>query len=440
MKRDIIKSLKNWSISPNRVPLLIKGARQVGKSWVIREFGKSFETFIELNFEKNKLLKSAFMGDIQVHRLIEQISVYTGQPIHPGKTLLFLDEIQECPEVIAYLRYFKEELPELHVIAAGSLIEFSLNKVGMPVGRVDYLYLNPLSFGEFLTAVGREDCRALSLNEKNDPIIDQLLKDQLRTYMWLGGMPEAVQAWVTQQDVNQCQQIQDRIIATYQDDFQKYAKKNQIQFVEKIFNTIGYQLGRKFMYTRVDSDLRAAVLKEALLLLEKAGIANIFYHTSSQRPPLSAHINEKFFKVFFLDIGLVQRLLGLHYQDWILNPIKIDNIGEMTEQFVAQELIAYQSFHTKPKMFYWQHETKNSQAEIDFLISINNTIIPIEVKAGKTGRLRSLLYYLESHPQITRGVKISELEYKKENPVWQIPLYGIEHWIIGEESWTKNCK
>lgn len=211
MKRDLILSLEIWAKKELRVPLIIRGARQVGKSWIIKSFGKSFYSYVEINFEKHKTIKEAFQGDIHIPKLLEKLSLYTGKAIIPGKTLLFLDEIQECPEAIIALRYFKEECPDLHVIAAGSLLEFALEKVGMPVGRVEYLYVYPLSFAEFLEVSGRGDLRDKTLNQENHAFLDNILQSLLQTYMWLGGMPEVVDTWLKYRNVEQCQQIQDRL-------------------------------------------------------------------------------------------------------------------------------------------------------------------------------------------------------------------------------------
>lgn len=429
MRRDILDSFEHWSKKSTRVPLIVKGARQVGKSWSIREFGQSFKYFVELNFEKHQVIKEAFTGDIDIHKLLERISLYTKTPIIPGETLLFLDELQECPAAISYLRYFKEELPDLHVIVAGSLIEFALDKVGMPVGRVEYLYLTPLSFGEYLTASGRTDLRNQSLNKGKDPIVDSLLKEYLRTYMWLGGMPEVVSTWLLAQDAMACQAVQQRIITAYLDDFPKYAKHHQIEHVDKVFKDLPLQLGKKFKFSHIDPEIRANPLKVALNLLQKAGVAYKCHHTSGQNPPLMAAMNEKFFKAFLLDIGLAQRLMQLEHTDWIMQALNVENLGEITEQFVAQELIAYLSHDTKAEIFYWHREAKSSMAEIDFLISQRGRLLPIEVKSGKTGRLKSLHLYLESHQNAAYGTKVSEAMYQRDSDVLSVPLYGIEKWL-----------
>jgi predicted AAA+ superfamily ATPase len=429
MNRDLLHALKEWATKKLRVPLIIRGARQVGKSWIIQLFGKSFVSYVEINFEKHKTIKEAFQGDIQIPKLLEKLSLYTGKAIIPGKTLLFLDEIQECPEAIITLRYFKEECPNLHVIAAGSLLEFALEKIGMPVGRVEYLYVFPLSFAEFLEVSGRADLRKKTLNQENYAFLDKTLQDLLQTYMWLGGMPEVVDTWLKYHNVEQCQQIQDRLIMAYQDDFSKYARKNQISHVDKIFTRLPQQFGKKFVYTHVDRDLKAAILKEALQCLEKAGIVHLCHYTSSQSLPLAGGSSEKFFKAFFLDIGLAQRILKFKQQDWMLYPIKPEHLGGFAEQFVAQEFIAYQSQNSKTDLFYWQREAKNSQAEIDFVIGLNGSLIPIEVKSGKAGHLKSLQYYLNTHQNAAYGVKLSECGWAWDGRILQVPLYGIENWL-----------
>lgn len=429
MKRDVANALEKWAKKATRVPLVIRGARQVGKSWLVKSFGKSFPFYIELNFEKQKTLKTLFQGDIHIAALLEKLQLYLNTPIVPGKTLLFLDEIQECPEAILYLRYFKEECPALHIVAAGSLIEFALEKVGMPVGRVEYLYVYPLSFGEFLSVSGREDLRVNVQQAVNTPILSSLLEDMLKTYLWLGGMPEVVQTWLTTQSVTDCQNVQDRLITAYQDDFPKYAKKHQITHVDKVFNRLPQQFGKKFVYTHIDADIKAAILKQALFCLEKAGVAHLCHYSASYHLPLAAGSSEKFFKVFFLDVGLAQRLLKFKTQEWIAHSLKPEHLGGLAEQFVAQELIAYQSQLTQIELFYWQREAKNSQAEIDFLIGMNGNIIPIEVKSGKGGHLKSLHYYLNTHPDIPFGVKISQANWQKQERVQEIPFYGIEAWL-----------
>jgi uncharacterized protein len=426
MKRDLLKYLTIWKDSRLRKPLLLRGARQVGKSWLVRTFAKSFDHFIEVNFEKNINAKTIFTGDIKIGVILKRLAIFGGKPIIPGKTLLFLDEIQECEQALLTLRYFKEELPELHVIAAGSLLDFTIEKMGMPVGRVQYMYLYPLSFAEFLAASHRDDLRSYIQKKNIDPLVYDELLEFLRTYMWLGGMPAVVESWLTGQNPIETQEIQDEIIQTYQDDFEKYARKNQVPYVEKLFQSIPLEIGNKFKYTNIDKDMPARPLKNALNLLEKAGIIYRCYHSAGQRQPLGADKDLRKFKVFFFDTGLAQRILGLNIQDWILQPINTQKMGNITENFVAQEITAYSSVKKKTELFYWHREAKNSNAEIDFLIVKEGLVIPVEVKSGNQGGMKSLHLFLESHANTTYGIKISEAPFAEHGNIKDIPLYALE--------------
>jgi len=294
---------------------------------------------------------------------------------------------------------------------------------------VDFLFLTPLSFSEYLTACGHQGLREFLYKQDNAPAIASKLTELLHTYFWLGGMPAVVQAWVEHHDVGICHKIQDRLILAYKGDFEKYAKERQISCVEKVFTNVPAQFGEKFKYVTVDSNLRSIVLKQALYLLEKAGIVHISYHSSAQRPPLAASADEKHFKVFFSDIGLAQRLLGTTYQDWIINKIKVDNMGGLAEQFVAQELIAYRSLYEKEQLYYWHREAKNSNAEVDFVVTRNSQLIPIEVKSGSKGSLKSMQMYLEMHPDSPFGLKVFEGKFSKQDNIVEIPLYAIESWV-----------
>ena len=429
MKRDFISELEQWKVHDLRKPLILRGARQVGKSWLVAEFAKQFEIAITINFENSPEVSQFFAGAIRIPELLEKLSLYTGKVITPGKTLLFFDEIQECENAIIALRYFKEELPELHVIAAGSLLDFAIEKLGIPVGRVQFLYLHPLSFGEFLTVLGRDDLREFIKKQSPDPVLHQLLLDQLKIYFWLGGMPAVVDAWLRFKDVKLCQELQDEIILAYKQDFQKYARKHQIDNVERIFASIPQQLGKKFKFTSVDHDARAEPLKEALMLLSKAGIVNIAYHSSGQGQPLGATKNAKMFKVFFFDIGLAQRLLGLNLKTWVTQALEVMHIGAIAEQLVAQEYIAYTSIKSPPELYYWHREERTSNAEVDFLFLKDGSIVPVEVKAGNKGGLKSITIFLETHPNSTMALKISEAVYSSNVPMQNIPLYGLEAWL-----------
>jgi predicted AAA+ superfamily ATPase len=429
MKRDLSNDLIAWKTSPLRKPILLRGARQVGKSWLVRELGKSFDFFVEINFERDQKTSRLFDADLHVTAILEKLSLYCGQKIVTGKTLLFLDEIQECENALRALRYFKEDCPELHVIAAGSLIDFALEKLGIPVGRVQFFYLHPLSFGEFLTNSNREDLRQHIHAKKADPIFHETLLELLKTYMLLGGMPAVVDSWLNHKDISLCQMLQDEIITSYKQDFNKYARRHQLEHVTKIFESIPQHLGNKFKFSNIDEDIRAYPLKQAMLLLEKAGIALLCFHTSGQAQPLGAGKDEKKFKVFFFDIGLAQKLLGLNLSEWAVTPIKVSNVGALAEQLVAQEFVAYTSHHSPPELFYWHRENRGSNAEVDFLFLKNNMIIPVEVKSGIKGGLKSMKVFLAAHKNSKFGLKISEGNFNMTPEMEEIPLYGVEAWI-----------
>lgn len=429
MKRDLEQQLIAWKEHPLRKPLILRGALQVGKTWLIDNFSAHFDNFISLNFDLSPSLKQLFEGDLHIPALLDRVALYAQQKIIPGKTLLFLDEIQECPNALRALRYFKEQTPELHVIAAGSLIDFTLEKIGMPVGRVQFMYLYPLSFGEFLSALGHNTLRDSLLQGHCDELVYPTLMDQVKAYLWIGGMPAVTKAWRDHRDVTLCQELQDEILLAYRDDFEKYARKNQIEKVEKVFASIPNQLGGKFKYTHVDPLLRANVLRSALNLLEKAGVAHIVYHSTAQNLPLAATRNDRLFKVFFLDIGLVQRFLGLDIQDFITSDLEVSYRGALIEQFVAQEYIAYTSQKKPHQLHYWAIEGGKSNAEVDFVFLRNHDIIPVEVKSGPKGRLRSLQAFLEGHPNVSSALKISEAYYHQLDEIEGIPLFGIESWL-----------
>lgn len=404
----------------------------MGKSWLVREFGKSFSSFVEINFEKEKDAKVFFAGDLKVDEIIERLSLYSGQKIVAGKTLLFLDEIQECENAITALRYFKEELSELHVIAAGSLIEFALEKIGTPVGRIQFLYLYPMSFGEFLLAYGKGDLREFIKTGKVDAVIHKKILDLLKTYVWVGGMPAAIKAWIDHNDAKICQEVHDEIIETYRQDFSKYARRRQIENVAMVFDAIPRLLGGKFKYSQVDVHTNLQPIKRALHLLEKAGIAFPAYHSSGQGVPLGASRDEKKFKVFFFDVGLAQRILRLDLKAWVVAPLKVANVGAIAEQLVAQEFIAYMFTKSKPELYYWHREAPSSNAEVDMLFTEDNMVVPVEIKSGQRGGLKSMQVFLHSHPNSKYGLKISEMEFSLHGNIREIPLYGVEAWVRGD--------
>jgi len=408
---------------------MLRGARQVGKSWLVRELGKTFSKYYEINFEESSDAKKIFERNLDPQTILEGLSFFFSEKIIPGQSLLFLDEIQECPRAITALRYFKEKCPELHVVSAGSLVDFELEKTGVPVGRVEFCYVHPLSFGEFLEATGNELLREHCIEQKHNDVAHDRLLELFKNYLWLGGMPEVVQTWIDHKDPQGCQKIQDGIIETYIQDFNKYSKRYQTENVDRVFRSIPKQLGHKFIYTHVDRDLSHYQLKSALSLLIKAGVALPCYHSSGQGTPLGAQIDAKKFKIFFFDGGLAQRLLGLDLKSWFATDYKTINDGALAEQFVAQEAIAQMSSMGPSHIYYWHREDKKGNAEVDFIFEKNQKIIPVEVKAGVKGGLKSLNYFLQTHKHSSKGLKVSCNHYASYEKYHEIPFYGLEAWF-----------
>lgn len=432
MKRDIEQELLNWKISPLRAPLLVRGARQVGKSWIIEKFGKDqFKNLIVLNFEQRPEVKACF-ETLLPEKIIAAIELFTNSNISPGNTLLFLDEIQECPQAIVSLRYFKEQLPNLHVIGAGSLLEFALSEedFSMPVGRIQFLYLHPLSFQEFLSAIRRENLRnhlkEVTLQNPPPQVIHEELLKLVREYVALGGMPAVIAGYLQTKSLYQTQDVQSDILATYRRDFGKYSKKTNHKILSLLFEKAPGLVGCWFKYHKVDPDVPSRDIKVALDQLCHAGLIFRVHHTSASGLPLITTQNEKKFKILFLDVGLVKRASFLDTALLYQEDLMLINQGLLAEQFVGQELLAYSDRKGEGKLFFWVREQKSSSAEIDFVIPVDHKILPVEVKAGTTGRLKSLKLFM-NEKQSSIGVRISQAPLTLEAKVLSIPFY-----LIGE--------
>jgi predicted AAA+ superfamily ATPase len=432
VKRDLRVYFEKWKNDPDRKPILLKGARQVGKSYLARDIGGDFKSFVEINFEFKPELGATFDKDLDPRRIIRELSLVIDKDIIPGETLLFLDEIQECPRAITALRYFYEKMPHLHVIAAGSLIEFALEETGLPVGRVMPFYLYPLSFMEFLSASGNQRLRNEIENHEADEELPGALHNKLLgligEYMAVGGMPAAVKKWIETGDLKACMNIHQFLINTYRQDFAKYARKRKQQYVEMVFNAIPRLLGKKFIFSAVSQEVRARELRPALELLAKAGLAHIVYHSSSNGLPLGAEVNPAISKIIFLDTALSQTVMGMDYGQWILDPVQaIVNQGAITEAFVGQELLAYGSPIRKGELYYWMREKKGGLAEVDYVWGIAGKVIPIEVKSGLTGSLKSIQIFLEKKTASPYGLVFSQRNYFKDKNrrLIRYPLYAI---------------
>ncbi len=429
--RHFDQSLLHWKNSPDRKVLLVRGARQVGKTYSIRRLGKVFPYFIEVNFEESPQLDVFFSESLNPEGINEKLSAYYGTPIIPGKTLLFFDEIQNCPHAIKSLRFFYEKCPELHVAAAGSLLEFALEEIpSYGVGRITSLFMYPLSFWEFLTAMGKEawisQMRPSSTLQPLATPFHQELRDAVKLYLLIGGMPEVVKTYLKNRTLHSALETLDGLIVTLKDDFRKYKKRFPIARLEEVFNSIVFQTGEKFKYSQVGSQGTSTSLKDALELLVKAGIVYKIYHTSAQGLPLGAQVNPKKFKVIFHDVGIHQRLLGFDIPSYLLsNDFSSINKGYITEAFVGTELIKMTSPYQGPHLYYWHREVRGSEAEVDYIVAMKGEIIPIEVKAGVTGNLKSLHAFLNTHGDSKMGVRFSLRNIEKHGSIVCLPLYAV---------------
>jgi len=397
MQRYAGVELATWFDKEYRKPIVIRGARQVGKTWLVRHFCQQRKLkLIEFNFERRPEYKSLF-GSNDPQLILENIATALNETIQPEKSLLFLDEIQSAPELLAKLRWFAEECPQLAVVAAGSLLEFILadHEFSMPVGRIEYLHLEPLSFEEFILAEGHnkllEFIQKFTLTSSIPELIHQQLINLLKEYVIIGGMPEVVAAWVSNRSLNEVNAKHHNLIATYRDDFARYAGKVPKERLEDIINGVPRILGQKFMYSKINKDVQAVSLKRALHLLCKARLCHAISACEANGLPLGSGVKEKIFKIILLDCGLVSALLGLSLHGITqLDNLELNNKGGISEQLVGQLLRTIEPVYIEPKLFYWVREEKSSAAEIDYIIQHGSSIIPIEVKAGSAGKLRSL--------------------------------------------------
>ncbi len=435
MKRHIFKHLRDWSADPRRKVLLLRGARQVGKTYAARVLGQDFDNFLEINFEEEKSVKEFFSGSLNPEGIVRKLSAYYATPIIPGKTLLFLDEIQSCPDAISSLRFFHEKMPELHVIAAGSLLEFTLSEIpSFGVGRISSLFMFPMTFTEFMYAAKDNLlCDAALSSNFDNPLeepLHQRLIERLREYLLIGGLPEVVESYLKSHDLRYTQVILDDLISTIKTDFAKYKQRSPIQRLSEVFESVAFQSGSKFKYSNIQSGSSTAPLNDALNLLVDAGIAHKIHHSSANGIPLGAQINPRKFKAVLFDTGIHQRILGLNLADYLLaKDFNAINKGSIAEVFVALELIAYQSFHQKSALYYWHREAKSSNAEVDYVIQRSERIIPLEVKAGTKGQMQSMRKFM-SDKKLEKGIRISMENYATLGDIDILPLYAIQKLFV----------
>ncbi|MDR3184998.1 MAG: ATP-binding protein [Prevotellaceae bacterium] len=427
--RTIDNELILWKEEKNRKPLLLRGARQVGKSSSVRKLAEKFENFLEINFEKDRSVYRFFEGDLNVKEICANLSVQFQKPIIPNKTLLFFDEIQACPNAISALRFFDEDYPELHVIAAGSLLEFALEKLpSFGVGRISSMFMYPFSFAEFMSACGNEMlwnevCKS-SPEKPLFPVFHEKSLAYLKRFLVIGGMPAVVSKFIATNDILTCQKTLHDLINSLKSDFSKYKTRVSELRIQPAFEAVVHQTGGKFNYAKVEP-LSYRQVKESIELLEKAGLVIPVVHTSAHGIPLGAAVNVRKQKIILLDTGIFQSLLGLQLSDILFSDnIDVINKGAIAEQFVGLELIKNSSPYISENLYFWTREKEKSQAEVDYVIQRNEKIIPIEVKSGKSGKMQSLHLFL-TEKQAEYGIRTSLENFSAYDKIRVYPLYAI---------------
>jgi predicted AAA+ superfamily ATPase len=439
MKRRATTDLEQWKLLTNRKPLIIRGSRQVGKTYLVENWGRSsFESVVSLNFEQQKGLEKCF-NSLDPRKIISALELELNVDIQPGKALLFLDEIQAAPIVISALRYFYEQLPELHVIATGSLLDFTLETIdaAMPVGRVEYYFLHPFSFIEFLEATGTDKLATFlkdltDFNEITEGIHSRLL-EKMREYYFIGGMPAVVQDYAINKNFRTAQRIQSSIVLTLQDDFNKYRRRFDPDLLRIVLNSTAVHPMRRHKYVEISRSHRAEQIKKAFELLRLARLLDPVIYSGAQGIPLSTQAKPDLFKPLFLDIGLCNRLAEVPLLDSTNTLLSIRE-GELAEQFVGQQLLLTQEPYLPPQLFYWERLSRGSFAEVDYVINSGQEIIPIEVKAGRGTTLRSLHSFLDEHLSVKRAIRFSIRMPEKEmvegkkgrGMLLSLPLYCAE--------------
>ena len=428
MYRIAIEKLYKWKNSKRRKPLIIEGARQVGKTWLMKEFGKqAYADTVYINFDSNSRMANLFSADLDTDRLIMGLELYAGRKINPENTLLIFDEVQEVPRALASLKYFYENAPQYHIVCAGSLLGIALHQgTSFPVGKVDFLKLYPLSFSEFLMATGNERFAELLKKQDYEMITSfkQTYIDALKHYYFVGGMPEAVQSFAESKDFNEVRAIQKRILAAYEQDFSKHAPNEIVPKIRMLWNSIPSQLARenkKFIYGLVREGGRAREYETAIMWLSDCGLVHKVSRVNAAGIPLKAYEDLKAFKLFIVDVGLLGCMTGLRQRTLLDgDDLFVEFKGALTEQYVCQQLKTIEDLG----VYYYTND--RGSCEIDFVVDTGEQIVPIEVKAETNLRAKSLKTYRERfEPELS--VRTSMADYKKEDWLLNLPLYAIEN-------------
>lgn len=442
--RQIDRQLLDWKNAADHKPLLLRGARQVGKSTAIRNLGSTFKYFVEVNFESDRDVHTFFKGNTKANEIADMLSIYFKTEIIPDETLLFFDEIQACPEAIHSLWFFCEQMRSLHVIAAGSLLEFALKEMpSFGVGRISSLFIYPMSFDEFLSATGNK--RLWELKSKcnsETPLPDTFhkrLTELFKTFTLVGGMPAAVDEYVKTGKIAGCSRIIGDIVQTYNDDFSKYSKLAPPALLRQVLLSAASQIGGKFVFNKVNGPYRTDNVKLALQLLVDAGLLIPTTHTAAHGVPLGAEANPKFVKYLLLDSAIALALLGIDdasdtsVKDILLsNNIDLVDKGSMTEMVAGLEILKYMNPNTRHSLYYWENLAKGTQSEIDYIIAKNGKIVPIEVKSGVKGSMASLHYFIKQRadsPNLGNAIRCSLENFGKitggDRTIDIVPLFAM---------------
>jgi predicted AAA+ superfamily ATPase len=430
LKRKIDLALLEWKKDPGHKPLLLRGARQTGKTTAVRHLAESFDHYIEINFEKNEGIRQAFAGDLNVRSIVSQIEFLFDIPVVPGKTLLFLDEIQSCPRAISALRFFFEDFQELHVIAAGSLLEFVFEELSdFGVGRIRNMFIYPLSFGEFADALGAgvsfDRSRQFSFSNPLPEIAHEKMLSLLKAFMIVGGMPAAVKKYAETKSFLAAQHEQDDILVSLKEDFGKYKTRLPPETIRATLTSVVRQTCSKFIYSDPLLGLSYAQSKNAADLLERAKIVIRVDCTNANGLPLGGDINPKSRKYMLLDTGLYLRESALSFSEWAAEaPAKFVNQGKLAEMFIGLELKKTGSPLVDNQLYFWHREAKDSNAEVDYVTQYGNRVLPIEVKSGTSGSMKSLRIMMESK-KLDLAIRTSCENLGKLDFVNIIPLYLI---------------
>ena len=434
ISRSVEAHLKDWTDDRFRKVLLLRGPRQVGKTFTVREHARAhYKHFLEVNFVSDKRARGFFGENIDINSIIESLAVLYDVTIVGGETLVFFDEIQECPAALEALRFFYELRPDIHLIASGSLLELALEQIpSYGVGRIQSIFMHPVSFDEYLRASGADSMLSLlAKSGPNQPLlppVHEKFLTYLRTYLFLGGLPEVVSRYLETRDFVRINRLIDDLRTGFEDDFVKYQKRVPTVRLREVFRSVSLQAGMKFVHSHAYPDANAGQVQQSLELLKKAGIVHKIYHTAANGVPLGGEINNKKFKAIPFDHGIYQRAIGVTAAEIIVSDFNPINKGALAEVYTGNALLAHDSPFNPGELFYWHREAKSSNAEVDYVLQIGNQIVPIEIKSASKGSMQSMHRFLSEKTENQSacfGVRLSMENFSHFENILVVPLYAI---------------